>query len=270
MIDFSKYNFSLEHYGEAYCKPNHNFGPGVKTSYMIVFVLDGTGEFTLNNVTKKLGKRDVFMVEPHVVHQYKADQEDPWHYAWISFSADHFQEDYLKIKTKNGVRQVRDLTMISKYISRLRHNENFQNTGFKSVRDDALIKLFLSEFCAEDLSVVSSQKETVVQRIKEYIENNYFEELTIEGIADQFSFNRSYMCRLFKEVEGKSPKEYMIDYKMSVACNLLLESSLTVENISNSIGYKDPFNFSKMFKKRIGLPPQEYKKYMEKTLKQYF
>lgn len=116
----------------------------------------------------------------------------------------------------------------------------------------------------------STSKINNVQKIKDYIESNYFEDITVESISKDFGYNRSYMCRLFKDVSGKSPKEYIIDYKMKIACDLFLESNLSVENISRSVGYKDQFNFSKMFKKRIGMPPQEYKKYIEKTLKEYF
>jgi len=62
----------------------------------------------------------------------------------------------------------------------------------------------------------------------------------------------------------------MIDMKMQIASKMLLESDISVENVSNSIGYQDSFTFSKMFKKRMGVSPQEYKKYMVQTLIQYF
>ena len=270
MIDLRRYNFVLEHYGEARCAPSHNFGPGVKTSFLIVFILNGKGEFTVNNVTRTLSKRDIFMIEPHVIHQYTADKDDPWHYAWISFSDDDFLKTFQSIKSDNGVRKVRNVEMILHYISQLKRNERYENTGYKSVRDDAIIKLFLSELLAEDHDVFQPRKVINVQRIKDYIENNYFLPLTVENLSQEFNFNRSYLCRLFKEVEGKSPKDYIIDSKMRIACKLFLESNLSVENVSRSVGYNDSFNFSKMFKKRIGLPPQEYKKYIENTLKQYF
>ena len=270
MINLSKYSFHVEHYGIHKCRPKHAFGPGVKTSFMIVHVLDGEGYFTINNVTRKLKKRDVFMVSPHIVHKYVADETNPWEYAWISFGCDDFIKDFDKIPSSMNVRQTRNVDMITKHIMRLERNEKYDETGYKLVRDDAVIKLFLSEMLSEDFDVVQNPKVTSVQRIKDYIQNNYFIDLSVEDVAKEFGYNRSYLCRLFKEIEHKSPKEYIIDYRMQIACQLFLESNLSVQNVSNSVGYRDSFNFSKMFKKKMGMAPQEYKKYIESTLKQYF
>jgi len=270
MIDFNKYNFVVEHYGVEQCSPNHSFGLGVKTSYLIVFILEGTGIFEVNNQAHQLNRNDSFLVPPHKIHKYTADKDDPWKYAWISFSVDDFEDDFAQLHNVDFLRKVKNISMIERHVSRLRRNENFEKSKYKTVREDSLVKLFISEMLSEDHAIVLPQKIVNADKIKEYIENNYFMELIVDEIAERFNYNRSYMCRLFKSVHGKSPKDFIIDYKIQMACKLFLESDLSVDNVSNSVGYKDSFNFSKMFKKRIGLPPQEYKKYIEKTLKQYF
>lgn len=270
MVNIDSYRFVIEHYGCEQCNPNHNFGFGVKTSYLIVFILEGTGIFEIDKRVHKLSRNDVFLVPPHKIHKYKSDKENPWKYAWISFSVDNFEDEFKQIHNDEHLRKVKNVSMIEKHVSRIKRNENFEKSEYKCTREDALVKLFLTEMLSEDHNIVLPQKIINADKIKDYIENNYFSELLVDEIADRFNYNRSYMCRLFKSVHGKSPKEFIIDYKIQIACKLLLESDLSVDNVSNSVGYKDPFNFSKMFKKRIGLPPQEYKKYIEKTLKQYF
>jgi len=270
MIDLQKYKFTVEHYGEAYCEPNHSFGPGVKTGYLITFIFDGTGTFTIHNVTQYLKKKDAFLISPNVLHHYQADELTPWHYAWISFGVDGFEEDFETMCANQHVRKIHNPDMILHYISSIKRNEILGISLYKSMRDDALIKLFLSELLSDNITILESSKALKIQAVKDYIQTYYFLPLTVEKIAEKFSYNRSYLCRIFKQEEGKSPKQYMIDMKMQIASKMLLESDISVENVSNSIGYQDSFTFSKMFKKRMGVSPQEYKKYMVQTLIQYF
>lgn len=270
MIDLSQYKFSIVHHGEAQCAPNHAFGPGLKQSYLVTVILDGTGYLEIDNVTHTLTKQDVFFIPPNVLHHYRADEEDPWHYAWISFEADDFDDVFSQLGRGVHVRRIERPQMVLHYLSLIKRHEVLGSNSHRVMRDDAITKLFLSELLVEQENHIEPSWVMTVQAIKDYIQNHYFEPLTIQDIADKFKYNRSYLCRMFKDVEGKSPKQYMVDLKMQIASKMLLESDVSVKYVSNSVGYVDSFTFSKMFKKRMGVSPQEYKKYMITTLKQYF
>ena len=270
MIDLSSYSFSITHHGEAKCEPNHGFGPGLKQSYLITVVLGGNGTLSIDGQTHTLSRQDAFLIPPNILHEYQADEHDPWHYAWISFEVDGFDEIFSQIGRYQHTRRIENPDMILHYISLIKRHQVMGFDPSNKMREDAIIKLFLSELLLEESKSMQPAWMIRVQNIKDYIQNHYFEPITIQELADRFRYNRSYLCRMFKQIEGKSPKQYIIDLKIQIAGNMLLESDASVKNVSNSVGYEDSFTFSKIFKKRMGIAPQEYKKYMIEILKQHF
>jgi YesN/AraC family two-component response regulator len=68
------------------------------------------------------------------------------------------------------------------------------------------------------------------------------------------------MGAIFKEYFNTSPQNYLINFRINKACNLMKNPNLSIGEISRSVGYDDPFLFSKMFKKIKGIPPRIYRK----------
>ena len=82
--------------------------------------------------------------------------------------------------------------------------------------------------------------------------------ITVEEIAKKLNLDRTYFSTLFKRKTGVSPKQYLLDYRMSIAASLILKNDITVSVAAYSVGYSDIFTFSKMFKKHFGVSPKEY------------
>ena len=74
--------------GEEKCTPGHYWGAGARGSYIIHFVLSGTGVFYCGTGKYTLTKGQAFVIFPNTVVKYQADMKDPWHYAWVVFSGD--------------------------------------------------------------------------------------------------------------------------------------------------------------------------------------
>ena len=92
-------------------------------------------------------------------------------------------------------------------------------------------------------------------------------------MADYVCINRSYLYSLFQEALEMSPQQFLSRYRITKAAELLLTSSLSIESIALSTGYKDPFVFTKAFKNWTGTSPTMYrkekKKKSTKTEKEY-
>ena len=65
---------------------------------------------------------------------------------------------------------------------------------------------------------------------------------------------------VFKEATGRTPTEFLEDARMEDAKKLLDKTTLTVSEVSASVGYRDPLYFSRIFRRRFGVPPTEYRK----------
>ncbi len=79
-------------------------------------------------------------------------------------------------------------------------------------------------------------------------------------IANYVCINRSYLYTLFKTHLGVSPQDYLANYRISQATELLTVTDLSIESIALSCGYTDPLIFSKVFKTKKGRTPSRYRK----------
>lgn len=92
----------LLHYGTEACTPGHHFGPAMRDYYKIHYVLNGKGTFEVAGKTYQLRKGQGFLIVPHFVVHYKADQDDPWEYSWVAFQGTHSASFYNKPLYRNN------------------------------------------------------------------------------------------------------------------------------------------------------------------------
>lgn len=95
--------------------------------------------------------------------------------------------------------------------------------------------------------------------VKSYIENNYRENITLEGAASKIFMNPYYFSSFFKKHTGMNFKQYLTEVRMKQAVKLLLQSDLMVYQIAEEVGYNNARQFSDMFKKQYGKLPQEFR-----------
>lgn len=105
----------------------------------------------------------------------------------------------------------------------------------------------------------------IVYQIKDFICKNYsIETLSVKDIGEHVYLSTSYVCTLFKAETGQTLNQYLTEYRIDMAKQLLDDSHYKITDISSRVGYHDGNYFSKTFKKYVGLTPSEYR---EKMLK---
>ncbi|MGG4090390.1 helix-turn-helix domain-containing protein [Paenibacillus lautus] len=101
----------------------------------------------------------------------------------------------------------------------------------------------------------------LVQEVKTYIEKHYTKaELSLDYLQDKFGISGKYLSRLFKEEYGLKFVDFLIDLRIQEAKRLLTESALSVQEITERVGYSSPISFARTFKKITGVPPMDYRK----------
>ena len=107
----------------------------------------------------------------------------------------------------------------------------------------------------------SERSRTPIQAVKELIDDSFtLTDFTIEGLCANAGFSHTQLLRLFKKEYGKTIKEYLIDKRIELACELLKEGNLSVQSISLSCGFSDDVHFMKTFKAKMGITATEYRK----------
>ncbi|MEO1260477.1 MAG: helix-turn-helix domain-containing protein [Bacteroidota bacterium] len=111
--------------------------------------------------------------------------------------------------------------------------------------------------------IFSGQKEHQDEAIKEvqiYIEENFEEKLSVDGLAKKFAISNRNFIRRFKKATQNTPFEYIQRVKVEVAKKSFESSTLNINEVMYNVGYNDEKAFRKTFKKYTGLSPLEYRK----------
>ncbi|NJE64340.1 AraC family transcriptional regulator [Enterococcus durans] len=93
-----------------------------------------------------------------------------------------------------------------------------------------------------------------------YLDNHYQEDFSIQQLSEKYSFNASYLSRLFKKETGYSPKEYLLKVRLKNVQNLLISTNLPMEEIAELTGFKHGYYLSKYFKKIFKMSPSTFRK----------
>lgn len=257
----------LTYCGWEYCHPCYRYGPNKRDTYVFHMILEGKGTLEINKKIYKLEAGDAFMLEPGVEAWYEADRDEPWYYKWFGFVGLRASEcaNRAGFSTKNPIRKINCMKELSQYIDQML--ETHQLSYEDELKRNALLMLSFSsliEDCRKNfgggISTTRAYPGSVyVKHAMEYINHHYNEKLKISELADFIGVNRSYLTSSFKKTIGCSPQEFLVNLRMEKAKSLLKETDLSINAVSNAVGYTDQLAFSKVFKQHCGISPRMYK-----------
>ncbi len=254
--------------GWEICRPKHFYGPTKREYYILHFVAEGAGKFVVNGQTYHLKANDCFLIVPNITTYYEADKDNPWSYYWVGFNG--LEAGTICKKAGFIDREVYAQTFINADIIKQRIKSISEIEARKgSVEYSMLGNLYLlfSEMVSDrDVTSESRNKDCISQAIK-LINENYWQDISIAYVARYVGLERTYFYRLFKSSMSLSPQEYLIATRLSKAMILLKDTSLKLGEISTKVGYENYISFVKVFKKKYGITPKEYRDHPWETTK---
>ena len=99
-----------------------------------------------------------------------------------------------------------------------------------------------------------------VQQAAKFMQEHYMEDIDIGSLADSLGFHSAYLTRLFNRYVGETPLKYLTGIRIREAKKLLNDSTLTIAEVGERVGYPDQFHFSKTFRKATGMNPSAFRK----------
>lgn len=266
----------------------HKAGPFMLDFYAIEYCTRGGQTLLIDDVPYKIHEGDLYIVPPHVKleNHYTANVTSisyigvkgfmlKRYFKALGFSAGNivfphklskFCVDCLeKVIDSLEIRESLTVCDLDSAIEvELIPNDGYSNNlSFEAqLKQQGYFSLFLSELMSilgknAKHTPESSIQQTYINSAIHYIETNYHHNINIDGVAKFIGVSRSYLFRLFREEFGISPQEYLIEMRMKAACDLLRLPDVQIKTVAASVGY-DPINFSRIFKKTIGVTPLEY------------
>ncbi|WP_298482892.1 AraC family transcriptional regulator [uncultured Ruminococcus sp.] len=262
-VDLGLYQFGWEQ-----CEPAHSFGPAARNHFLFHYVISGTGILMAddskgNTQTYSVKSMQGFMIFPGQITTYIADQHLPWEYVWVEF-------DGLRVKTILETAGLTPDTPIYRANSKNLREEMAQEMLYLTKNRDSSpfhlighLYLFLDYLARSSASMHlnhgSQLRDFYLHEALMYIEHNFQNDISVEDIAAVCGLNRSYFGKIFKEAIGKTPQEFLLQYRMVKATELLKLTQLSIGDISSAVGYANQLHFSRAFKKIYGVSPREWR-----------
>jgi two-component system, response regulator YesN len=123
---------------------------------------------------------------------------------------------------------------------------------------------YFSDICEKVQNQKKGDKNQSIPIILDYINNNYYYDISLKEVSKNVNFSYNYLSKVFKDEIGKSFVDYLTELRMEKSTKLLANQSLSVKEICQKIGYHDPNYYSKAFKRVIGMTPTEYRLFIGK------
>lgn len=261
-------DLSLYQCGFEKCSPLHSYGPYIRNHYLFHYILSGSGTFTFDlpdgsQQTCRLHGGEGFMIFPHQVTTYFADQEHPWEYVWVEFDGLKASE-YL---TLSGITATTPLYRSNdKKLTRELKDELLYIAGNPEKSPLHLIGhlyLFLDDLMNSSAARKNRIKESLadyyIREAISFLEQYYQNDISVEDLARFCGLNRSYFSKIFREKMGRTPQEFLIHYRMDKAAAMLRLTSLSIGDISNAVGYHNQLHFSRAFKNTYDISPRQWR-----------
>ncbi len=238
--------------------------PSGAPEHILIYCTDGKGWFEIDGVRHGLASNQGLIIPRQQPHVYGAVLDDPWSIHWVHFVG--ASGDYFVNLLKEGAYTLSIDTEMKAPLEAL----------FAACRDSFIANFLLQRmiYASQTLHhllgylffnnrafspLLRSSRFRSIDSTISFLHNNMGSQLTLDDMVKHSQLSKSHLIRLFKDQTGHSPMDYFIRLKMQHACMLLAFQELTIGQIGMDLGYKDPYYFSRAFRKIIGMSPTEYR-----------
>lgn len=241
------------------CGPGYGWGPGVRDHCLLHYVVSGKGFYETEGRVYALTAGQAFLAWPDVPIYYHADETEPWEYYWVGFSGPAAP---LLLAQTPFTRRRPVITPAAGDTLRQGLLDIYKARGAdypSAVRMAGYLQAALGLLMDSGPRKGEDPLSMYARQGAAFLQQNYSRSITVEDAARQAGVSRSYLYRAFQAEFGCSPSTYLIRYRIQRACQLLRHSQLSVDAVAASVGFQDPFYFSRAFHRETGLSPSAYR-----------
>ena len=228
---------------ETYERDNYPF-------YTFEYVTRGNGQVEVDGTRYAINTGDVYILPAKRHHIYWP--EDPWR-KYYFVTQGPLMENLLSsynLSKRYHFPQATGVKEIFKTISQWRNWPKKE-----SLHDTVAVFAHRIIMHLSRLPVANTGLSQRIARIKSLLDENPEQGVSLKTLAGSEKMSRQHLIRLFKSELGISPHHYLLNRKMELARRMLAEWELTVSETAYRLGFYDPYHFSRMFKRLVGVPP---------------
>jgi AraC-like DNA-binding protein len=252
--------------GNERCAANYHIARADFPYYSVEFVAGGEGWLEMGGERVRLMPGAVFAYGPGVAHDIKSSAERPLDKYFVGVHALQSQRlppyppaprqlsprpgEVLQTSAPTDIQQ-----LYEDLIKAGRRESRFCLPICGAVVEHLLLRLAET---VVPLGTIGTEAFETFQQCRRYIEANYRQVESLGAIATDCRVDPAYVCRLFKRFAFQSPWHYVLRLKMRDAAQLLQSEQVRVGQVADALGFTDPFQFSRTFRRVFGMSPRQF------------
>ena len=239
--------------------------------YHLIFVLNGSGSIVMDYYTHNARINQLYLAKPMVRHGIYASSRNPLNTVEFKFSfcdddtesllkslPDHFED------TSIAIRNV-FISIIDEVRKQDSHFEEVLELHLMQIlyylfRDLGSESISLENIYERDTFDSGMEKFKQLKNVAVYIKENYWNDFSLNEMAEMAHLTPTYFCSVFKESYGLSPMNYLQNVRIENAKKLLVHSDKSITDIAFEVGFKSVHYFSRYFKNHEGISPNDYRR----------
>lgn len=238
--------------------------PEGSLDHVLHYCVEGKGWCEIEGRRWIVPPQTVLLIPAGVPHCYGAVDRDPWSIHWIHFTG-RSAGDYLKLLGASGEMPIFHLPCSDEILSAFEAAYQLMNGvhahSFLVAASGVLARLLtMANLARHSVNPRSHTAEKNLKNTEIFMRENVGGRYSLQHFAQLAHMSPHHYCSLFKTRYGFSPIEYFNRLKINKARDLLARTALQVRQISRQLGFDDPYYFSRLFRKVVGVSPSDYRK----------
>ncbi len=231
--------------------------------YILFYCKSGEGIITIENKETIVKSNHAFIIPPGKKCRYGASDSNPWDNYWIHFTGENAHlysppcEVLLPIEISVNSRIEDRMLVFEQMLQNLEQYNNYDNVLYAN----SCFKYYLTSIRQIDNFRFSGDKPSgdYFSTAISFMKNNSDKRITLEELGGICGCSSANLYKVFMKKLKCSPIEYFLQMKIQRACRYLANSERKVKDIAMDLGYDDPYYFSRLFSKHIGISPKQYR-----------
>lgn len=252
--------FNIQMAGVSYCDGSYRINRTDSEIHCIEYIVSGTGTVREDDRQFTASAGDVYILHRGREHCYFSDADDPWIKIWMNVYGP-LSDSLIELHGLGRVNHIRNVDTISALFSEFVKNAEKMQKRNESFSSPELIFHSIVLNLSETLRARAEETDvSLAVQIKREIDASADCLITLDELAARLFCSKSYMIKAFRDAYGTSPYEYLLRRRIWLAQMLLANSSQSVGQIADRLGFCDSHYFSGFFRSRTGMSPMQFRK----------
>ncbi len=254
VTDIGYYPNALYHHRQR----NHGIN-----QHILLYCVKGNGWVNISGKKYIISPGDFILLPADTPHEYAADEQIPWTIYWMHFKGTS-SVNFIDMMLKRMGDHVASISfqenrqhLFEEIYTSVERGYSIDNLCYASLS----LQYFLASCCFDNNYnyLATHEKKDSITLCVNYLQKHIDKTLTLQQIAEAVNLSVSHFAAIFKKSTGFSIIEYFNQLKTQKACQFLQFTDLRINEIADRLGIEDPYYFSRMFTKIVGISPNKYR-----------